>query len=94
MTIDEIIKYILYAECEYCAGLSCKQNKGCIYWNILEALRELQWYREQDLIKREDAIKIFAEHIELTTDMDEGQAMFVAEHQYRRIPNAEPPKEK
>lgn len=56
MTIDEIIKYIVYEECEHCAGLFCKQNKGCRYWNILEMLRELQWYREQDLIRRDVAL--------------------------------------
>lgn len=56
-----------------------------------EVIAALDWYREQDLIRREDVTKIFAEHIELTTDMDEGQAMFVAEHQYRRIPKVEPP---
>lgn len=59
-----------------------------------EVIAALDWYINQDLIKREDATKIFAEHIELTTDMDEEQAMFVAEHQYRVIPKAEPPKEK
>lgn len=83
MTIDEMKEFALL-----CFLMSKRDDKESIV-EIFNAFDELEWYRNQDLILREDATKIFAEHIELTTDMDEGQAMFVAEHQYRIIPKAE-----
>lgn len=94
MTIDELdIKTINIdeaAELLFTTGeFENKDEAKNAVNSAVETIKELQWYRSQDFIRREDATKIFAEHIELTTDMDEGQAMFVAEHQYRIIPKAE-----
>ena len=55
MTIDEAKAFIskrrildCFLYCDECA------NYGCDVYKILTMLEELKWYREQDLVRRED----------------------------------------
>lgn len=59
MTIDEHIKHI-QGTIEWAKAFGGKDDDNLIImWaEQLEMLEELQWYREQDLIRREDVIPI------------------------------------
>lgn len=53
MTIDEMIKSVR----QWHQGM---RNGKRTAIDIVNALKELQWYREQDLIQREDVISIIS----------------------------------
>lgn len=88
MAIDEMIEFILY----FLQGRRNGKNAGL---QIIKALKELKWYREQDLIKREDAVETLTQ---MEWHDEEGYQVedYEDKKQYaidwvEQVPKAEPP---
>lgn len=91
MTIDEHIKHI-QGTIEWAKAFGGEDDDDLIiYWTEqLEMLEELKWYREQDLIRREDASRI----ISTCEDCCKyGNCLDCEMMRLYEIPKAEPPKE-
>lgn len=86
MTIDEMIKFILC----FLQGRRNGKNAGL---QIIKALEELKWYREQYLIKREDALERITHLKRLEKHIDHAITLHHSYCAVAEIPKAEPPKE-
>lgn len=89
MTIDELKVMIVY-------WAQDRRNGKNIAIEVCKAFKELQWYREQDLIRREDADNILYDEpimgIDGTCYGMSKPSLNTIKERLTNIPKAEPPK--